>query len=392
MNGYKWAVGVLACLTFTSCFKEEPLNAECDIEQVFFHVDNPSDVFFSPADTLQHVKTGEEVITFNVKRNPGIDLSTLFPQFRLTPGAQIVMLEGGPMPGEKGVTYYYETRSEDKQWKRRYRLNIIPTRRTVNDTVKYDFEHFELEPNEKKYYIWHNLQEDGSMGNDWSNGNAGFRIAMSSAQASDYPSAPLANGYDGHAVQLTTRSTGPMGNLSGKRIAAGNFFLGTFDVGKAVLNPMNATQFGIPFDREPITMTGVFKYRPGTTYQDKNGKAVPGRTDAAAIYAILYRNTEEVVIGNKTEKRKRVLNGNNPKTNPGVVAIADMKDVGAADSWTPFTLAFDYKAPIDYDVLLNRGYSLAIVFSSSSRGDKFEGAIGSQLCIDQIRIICKKEQ
>ena len=203
MKGYKWIAGLLTCVALTSCFKEEPLNAECDIEQVFFHVDNPTDVFFSVSDTLQNVRPSEDVITFNVRRKSGIDLATLKPQFKLTPGAQLVELEGGTMDSEKGGTYYYETLSEDKQWKRRYRLNIMPTMRTVNDTVKYDFEHFELEPKDKKYYVWHNVLEDGTFGNDWSNGNPGFRIARPSAQPSEYPSVPLENGFDGHRFQFS---------------------------------------------------------------------------------------------------------------------------------------------------------------------------------------------
>ena len=119
---------------------------------------------------------------------------------------------------------------------------------------------------------------------------------------------------------------------------------------------------------------------------------MPDRKDSAAIYAVLYYNTEEIRSGNNIEHRKIVLNGENVKTSPNIVAIADMKEVPVTDSWTPFRLDFDYKKPIDYDVLLNRGYNLAIVFSSSNKGDRFEGAIGSQLCIDQIRIICKKEE
>ncbi len=31
------AVGITTCLGFVSCFKDEPLNAECDIEQAYIH-------------------------------------------------------------------------------------------------------------------------------------------------------------------------------------------------------------------------------------------------------------------------------------------------------------------------------------------------------------------
>ena len=44
-----------ASMALTSCFKDEPLNAECDIEQAYIHVDNPTAMFFSENDTLQNV-------------------------------------------------------------------------------------------------------------------------------------------------------------------------------------------------------------------------------------------------------------------------------------------------------------------------------------------------
>ena len=35
------AASLIGSSTLTSCFKDEPLNAECDIEQAYIHVDNP---------------------------------------------------------------------------------------------------------------------------------------------------------------------------------------------------------------------------------------------------------------------------------------------------------------------------------------------------------------
>jgi hypothetical protein len=80
------------------------------------------------------------------------------------------------------------------------------------------------------------------------------------------------------------------------------------------------------------------------------------------------------------------------KTNAQIIAMADMGEVPVADTWTPFTITFDYTEAVDYDLLANRGYSLAIVFSSSNEGDHFEGAIGARLCIDKVRVVCKKEE
>jgi hypothetical protein len=68
-----------------------------------------------------------------------------------------------------------------------------------------------------------------------------------------------------------------------------------------------------------------------------------------------------------------------------------MKVIPQTQGWTAFDLTFDYTADVDLDLLENEGYSLAIVFSSSKDGDQFEGAVGSNLKIDKIRIICTEE-
>ena len=69
-----------------------------------------------------------------------------------------------------------------------------------------------------------------------------------------------------------------------------------------------------------------------------------------------------------------------------------MASVPATGEWTAFEAAFDYRADIDADLLARQGYSLAIVFSSSADGDKFEGAVGSTLMVDKVKIICTEEQ
>ena len=55
-------------------------------------------------------------------------------------------------------------------------------------------------------------------------------------------------------------------------------------------------------------------------------------------------------------------------------------------------MKFDYRETVDPELLANRGYSLAIVFSSSSGGGSFIGAIGSRLCVDKVRLICTHEE
>lgn len=372
-----------SALLLSSCFKEEPLNSECDITQVSLHVDNPLATFYQLTDTVQTVLSTDSVVTFEVRRDHDADLSLLTPSLQVTPGAKAVMT-ASDVDKTKGGLWHYQVTSEDGLWHRDYTVAVSPMARMTNDTVKFDFEHYELEP-KGHYYVWHILRNDGSSAGDWANGNPGFNLSMGSAKPDEYPTTPLADGYDGAAVKLTTRSTGPFGAMVNKRIAAGNLFIGTFDMQSALTDAMKATHFGQAFDRQPVKVTGYYTYKPGATFQDPKGDAVADRTDQAAIYAVLYRNHDDQ--GNAV-----TLYGDNVKTSPQIVAIADMGLVKPTDEWTPFDIEFKYLSDIDLDLLKQRGYNLTIVFSSSADGDQFEGAIGSTLCVDKVRLVCKKEE
>lgn len=382
-----------ACALLASCFKDEPLNAECDIEAVYFHLDEPLGTFYQLSDTLQTVMSDNTDIVFNVRREPEDDLSLVEPQLLLTPGASIKSSTKTKDETSGSVHWSYIIESQDGHWTRAYNISTVPTARTVQDTVTYDFENFELDAREHKYYIWHDELNNGNWGNNWATGNAGFRLSMGNSPADQYPSVPLADGYDGYGVQLTTRSTGAFGAMTNMRIAAGNLFLGRFDVASALTDAMKATCIGIPFDRKPLRLKGYYKYTPGEIYQDQSGKPVTGKTDAADIYAVFYRNEETIATGDgTTEKRSVVLHGDDTKTNRNIVAIAQVAYVKPTNEWTLFDVTFDYTSNVDPDILSSRGYNLAIVFSSSIDGNDFQGAIGSQLCIDKVSIACEKEE
>ena len=218
----------------------------------------------------------------------------------------------------------------------------------------------------------------------WGSGNAGFSLSAWDQPAEADPAIPI-DGFDGKAVQLTTRSTGSLGKLVKMPIAAGNLFYGTFDLRNALADALKATQFGHPFNRKPLTVTGYYKYTPAKTVTDRASKVLEDVKDSAAIYAVFYRNHDD-------SGQKVVLDGSNIKTSNLIVAMADMDYVAPKEDWTEFEIKFKYLTDIDLDVLEQNGYSLALVFSSSKQGDRFIGAIGSTLCIDKVRIICEKEK
>ncbi len=373
------ALLVSVMLSTTSCFKDEPLNAECDIEAVTLITAQPGDVFFQLSDTLRNVTSTTSLIQWEVR--PNADITAIAPHFTLTEGATISPASGVVQDFSNGPITYTVT-SQDGNWSRTYQLEI--TRRVIpitNDTLRYDFENFELDE-KGKYYIWHNTLEDGSLGNDWATGNGGFQLSKGSAGPMEYPTVPAINeGVDGnHALRLVTRDTGTFGVMVNKRIAAGNFFMGEFDVTSALKDAMKATRFGKPFGHMPTKYEGYYKYTPGEKYQDKQGKEVAGMVDNGSVYAVFYRNHDD--DGNPV-----VLYGDDVQTNEYIVAIAKVKNLRATSEWIHWDVDFEYTQEVDEELLQNMGYSLTIVFSSSINGDVFEGAVGSELMIDQVRVV-----
>ncbi len=374
--------GLLCLLLATSCIKDEPLNEECDIEQVILHTSHADEVFFNLTDSAKTLLYTDHEVAFNVRRNAPLDGITL--EFKITDGATIQRLTDGE-GFQADVPVSYRVTSEDGKWHRDYTITISPEPvHVVSSVIKYDFENFELDPQTGKYYIWHNERLDGSFGNDWATGNPGFKMSLPSAAADKYPTVPI-DGIDGKALKLTTCDTGPFGVMANKRLAAGNFFLGEFDVSQALGDAMAATRFGIPFALEPVKLSGYYQYQPGKKFQDKNGKEVKGRVDEGSIYAVFYRNHDE--NGNPVR-----LRGDNVLTSPLIVGLAKVKSLPATNEWTPFEVEFVFYSEIDKTLLANKGYNLAIVFSSSVDGASFEGAIGSCLLVDKVRLTCQTEE
>lgn len=367
------------CLLFSACFKDEALNTECDIEEAYVHVDTPEETFFSLTDTLVKVLSDNSSVVFKVRKTA--DLTHLAPVFKITEGATIEPASGSVHDFSGGPVTYTVT-SQDGNWSRVYSVSFRPSVQTVADVLKFDFERYYLDPS-SKYYIWNDVKEDGSNADNWATGNAGFMLSKGDARPDEYPTVPWADGYDGTAVKLETLSTGPLGVIVGKRIAAGNLFLGSFDLGQALTNALKATRFGLPFDRKPLKFRGYYKYMPGERFQDEKGNIVEGRTDRAAVYSVLYRNHD--AAGNSV-----VLYGDDVMTSPNIVAVARVENVAPASEWTPFEVDFAYREDIDNSLVNENGYSLAVVFSSSEDGDLFKGAIGSKLFIDKVSIECEK--
>lgn len=364
----------------TSCFKDEPLNAECDIEEAYVHTDDVGSMFFNATDTIVRVPSDQTDIVFEVRQNA--DLSNLAPILRITEGATVSPESGSAHDFSKGAVAY-TVKSADKQWSRTYNISFKPVTRTSNEEMAYDFENYSLDSS-GKYYCWTDLDSDGNALNNWATANSGFKLSKGSALPDEYPTIPT-EGVDGMGVALVTRSTGSFGAMVKRPLAAGNLFIGTFDISKALTETMKATRFGLPFDMRPLTFSGYYRYTPGETFTDSEGNVVEGRTDASTIYAVLYRNHD--ADGNSI-----VLYGDDVQTSPNLVAMARLDINETVTEWTYFEIAFEYYEEVDFDLLEQRGYSLGIVCSSSSDGNLYMGAVGSTLMVDKFRIKCEKRE
>lgn len=379
----------MSCITtLSSCFKEEPLNAECDIEQAYIHADNKillDSLFTNPSDTLVNVQSDQTNIEFTMR--PFATLTKQAPIFRLTPGATISPESGSLQDFSKGPVTYTVT-SEDKQWSRTYQVSIKKGQTAMPNEIEFEFEDAYIS---KGYYNW---QENwnGNKLDIWATGNSGFKMSNSSSKPEKYPTVMIENGHRGKGVQLTTRRTSGLADAVKKPIAAGNLFIGQFDATDALFDAMKATKFGHPFcfSAKPAKLEGWYKYQAGENFTDKNMKPLD-RHDYGTIYAVLYENIDEK--GNAV-----LLYGDNVQTSKQIVALAlvgETQDdngkvaIGNTPEWHHFSVDFEYKKTIHPIKLKNGGYSLAIVSSSSSDGANFLGAVESTLWIDSFKLICK---
>ena len=360
----------------SSCIQDELPNAEADILECTI-----SDM---PANALNEIVVENNAVKIWVK--PDVHIGAITPRFVLTEGATIFPPSGTACNFEEATEYPYTVTSQDGKWQKKYKVAVLSY---VLTQTAFHFEHYEkaIETANFQQFYEQNGEERQYV---WSSGNRGFAIVNGSVAAENYPTSSYANGKTGRGVKLTTSSTGAAGNSVGMPIAAGNLYIGSFDVSKAMTATLEATQFGFQSKvGEPDSLKFWYKYQRGATYKDRNGNILQ-KTDHPDIYSVLY---EPVKKPNGTIER---LNGTNVKTAENIISIAEINPVDIVYSgnletggYRQLSIPFVSRKVIDPEKLRNGTYFLTIVFSSSAKGDLFEGAVGSTLCIDEVQLICK---
>ena len=369
----------------TSCIKDEAKNKECDILNAWVQGEELASCFSDQNQMRKSdISSIEKEITFTVRSL--LSLPKQIPvYFDVTPGATVEPASGSLQDFTAGPVTYTVT-SEDGEWRRQYKVAFAEP---VLPSFMFSFEHVEVSDETLtgcRYHMFYEKTDDGEQDAFiWASGNSGASLTMTNGQPADFPTSSVDDGYQGKGVCLKTISTGALGEWMGKPIAAGNLFLGNFLFENVLIDPLKCTQFGIPVDRIPVRVTGYYKYKRGEKFTDQDMKEVPGRTDEASIYAVVYRNkdaegNELFLYGDDVKDLDNIV-----EDNPYVVKVAQVKQLPAADEWTRFEMFFE-GVDVDDQEVADGAYSLALVFSSSKGGADFEGAIGSTLYIDEVEL------
>ena len=361
--------GIMLCLAVTSCIQNEALNVEAAIDGC------------SGSDIQQCLIDPNE-FTVQLYASRAADPSKININFNLPAGASIVPVQRFT---EDGINTYnfkdenprlFKVTSEDGAFSATYTIRLWQTEMPFT----YDFETLSSDN------PYHKFTEDNpSSGTiirrlELASGNPGFELTKMAKAPDGYPTVQVNGGADGgKCVKLETKDTGSFGSMVKMYIAAGNLFIGSFEVGQALSgNAMKATHFGFPFFYYPLRLEGWYKYKAGPTFSSK-GKPVEGRKDECDIYGVLYETDDNV----------QFLDGSTSLNSPNIVALArNIKELPETDIWKQFNFKFEPQngKSIDPDKLGKGIYKLAIVFSSSVDGAKFEGAVGSTLYIDKVTI------
>lgn len=353
--------------------KFSKLNSECNIIAVKASWLEEHNDILTRKPTISQNK-----VRFYVNEKISLEsLKQLDPEFELSPGAQIEKLDHIEENLDRGIDLYYRTVSEDKKWSKNYEVSFTK----IDTEILFSFEHFAVE---NKYYIWYEEDANGTRLNWWASGNAGFLMSGLGKSPEDYPTSTSEDGVTGNCVKLTTRSTGTFGKMMNMPIAAGNIFIGEFLAANATKAPLEATRFGLAIaPSKPVSLTGYYKYTPGEVFTDKAMKEIEGRVDTCSIYSVLYEIDPDNFIS---------LDGSNVLSSDRIVLIAEMQNPGEPTEWERFDILFEPRngKVFDYDKLDNNEYAIAVVASSSKDGAFFEGAVGSTLLIDELKINWEK--
>lgn len=297
------------------------------------------------------------------------DLSKLMPTIEVSEKATVTPASGAVQDFSNGKTVTYTVTAENG-------TKVTYTASVYGNVTSYDFENWSYDtsmyPEENQIY----------MANGWAScNNAVALIKYTGAlggitYTGEYPIRPSDDAFTGEKAVLLESVDTQGGNIFGQKVpkvTAASIFLGSFNAMAAISDPMATTSFGIMYDKQPLKVTGYYKYTPGTEFYNANGELQEGVTDKCAMSAVLYEVSSE----------DETLNGSNIYTSDKIVAKAVFTSDKSVDTYTPFELNLEYAKAYDS----SKKYKFAIIFSASADGASYNAAVGSKLLIDNVSVV-----
>lgn len=361
---------ILSMGLLLSCIKEEALNMEADILEATFE---------NAAERLRtQPAISNDKVTFRLRKFAGDYLFA--PEFILTPGASIAPESGTELDFFEAQEY--TVTSEDGAWTKKYKVSFV----VEDDPTFYPFENAEVEETtspEGIYHVFFDFLPNQQKIYNWSSGNEGFNILAATLVEDGeqltpafYPTSQTSDGYIGNAVKMQTKGTGALGGMFGSPLAAGNLFIGAFNL---TFPAINSTRFGLPYPYQtaPKAVKGFYKYKAGQDFIVNNSPSSLTQ-DTWDAYAILFE---------KAEGKDDYLGGDHNFEDSRIVSLARLENSQRVEQeeWTAFEIPFQLLEGKNFDP--SKEYFYTIVFSSSLEGDRYNGAIGSTLWIDEVELL-----
>ena len=292
----------------------------------------------------------------------------LRPQIELYKGCTSEVVTGDTIEFAKGSVRYTRIRvwAEDSIHSANYLVYMQAVR-----SYPQDFDTWVVRP----------LQETDTAGHyylylepyRWATNNDWLRCAKKKncyAKSGTYPVERVKDAYNSdYAARIRTLKISKGSERYPYYLHAGVLFQGSYEVNPETLEGKAA--YGETFDTRPVSVTGYYKYQPGTQLYHNNDP-IEGQ-DSCCFKAVLY----EVVNMWETIDYTQLEN------DPRIIAVGSFQSAERVTKYTPFSFSLEYLK----DFNSARKYKLAVAFYSSKYGEQLIGAPGSTLYIDEVNIV-----
>ena len=315
------------------------------------------------------------------------DLKRLKPIFELAEGATIEPPSGVAQDFTKPV--FYTVTSQDKIVKRTYEVTLFRRPQKVsfanwlvaNPQAKPE-EQYQL-PQNTSTMSWASL--DGSL--------APY-MGLPIIPENEYLPAKPADSWSVTASVEGNRTVGKLETLELRgnqifglpTIRSGMLYTGkyTWSVNN---NPYENVRLGFPIHYAPIRIQGFYKYKPGKVnyecidYQQNMTEVKPTEAlDGFMVRAVLFEVSDQLA-----EEELLTLAEFDRNETANIVAVGEFRGYDIVEEYSPFNLSLTFKQGEKFSY--SKDYCLALLFTSSFAGNRFSGAPGSILWLDELEIV-----